>query len=374
MTRVFSRFTALAAGAALLVVAGELKPRAQAPLLSLSVSKETAAPGGMAQVKVFITEPTPVSTGGGSYTFDAYASVDGIALMNELEDVAGIALVRGTQVNLSFTSPSATFGMDPDYPVLTVAGRIPANAAVGVKYPLVFDASSLQVYDASGNLYAIEAKAGHLITAPGVSIHDVVPGSAVVPAGGTVTIRGSSFDPRTEIKFKEVRLSGVTYVSPNEIRVTVATTTHMHGQMIRAANPDGTRSVYFSYQRTRADSPSTDPVLQFAVPLVPPAAVTAAEVGFPAAALATTYGIGVQNIETADAAITFTLVDAAGNVVTTADALLPPSRYIVRELSELFGVAPDAACTVRVSSSVPVQVIGATADQTAGTASPILPR
>lgn len=352
--------------------------------VSISVSKETAPPGGMAQVKVFITEPKPVSTGGGSYLFDAYDSVEGIALISELGYVGGIALVRGTQVDLSFTSPLATFGMDIDYPVLAVAGKIPPNAALGTKYPLVFDASTLQLFDPDGKLYPVEAKPGHLITAPGVSIHDVNPGSAFVPSGGTVTITGSSFQPSTEIKFSETKLSRVTYVNPHRIDVVVASGVEMHGMMIRASNKDGSKSTYFSYQRTRPlklsvdemmqPLPSKDPVLRFVVPLVPPDTATTAEIDVPAPAPFRTYGIAVQNVQTGPVLVTFTLVDATGVAIAGPTIELGSNLYLVQELSELFGSVPNGPCTVRISSTTPVQVIGVTADQTSGTASPILPR
>jgi hypothetical protein len=264
--------------------------------------------------------------------------------------------------------------MDPDYPVLTVAGRIPADAPIGLKYPLIFDASTLQLFDAFGGLYAVEAKAGHLITAPGVSIHDVSPGSADVAAGGSVTITGSGFEPRTSIKFREARLSAVTYVDPHRIDVVVRDATSMHGRMIRASNPDGTQSTYFSYQRTHAFGLSADPVLRYAVPLVPRAAVTRARVAFPAPSLWHTYGVAVQNVESVTAGVDFELADASGMVIGASHVELPPNQYVVRELSELFGSAPGTACTVRVTSATPVQVLGATADQGQGTASPILAR
>lgn len=181
-----------------LAIDGVVRGHQTAAGVSLSVSKETAPPGGMAQVKVYITEPKPISTGGGSFTFEAYESVEGIALMNELEDVTGVALVRGSQVAIR-TSPSATFGLDPDYPVLAVAGRVPADTPLGTKFPLSFNPATLQLADPAGNWYVIETKAGHLVAWPGVSIHDVNPGSAVVPRGGVVTLSGSGFDPRTEI-------------------------------------------------------------------------------------------------------------------------------------------------------------------------------
>ena len=364
----------------LIVVAALVPPLGAQPApqgVSLSVSQETAPPGGMAQIKVFITEPMPISTGSGLFAFSAYDSIDGIALMNELEDVAGIALVQGTNMSFAFTSPSATFGMNSDYPVMAVAGRIPADSAVGVKYPFTIDAASLQLMDPSGAPYAIDAKPGHLITAAGLSIHDVNPGSAIVPAGTVVTISGSGFVPRTEIRFKEYKLSQVRYISATRIDVVVAQPTEMHGVAIKATNPDGSRSFYFSYQRTRRQgAPSVDDVLKDAVPLIPPRGVRTASLAFPAAAANTTYGVALQNIETAEATVTLALVDPNGLAIATAETLtLSPNRFVVHELSELFGFAPGTAATVRITSTVPVQVLGAIATQPTGnqpgTATPV---
>jgi hypothetical protein len=341
--------------------------------VSLSVSKETAPPGGMAQIKVHITEPKPITTGSGYFSFAAYDSIDGIAIMNALEDVAAIALVRGTEMSFAFISPSGTFGLDSDYPVITVAGRIPDGTPIGTKYPFIIDASNLQLYDAAGVLYAVEAKAGHLITQPGLSIHDVNPGSATVPAGTVVTITGSGFTRGTEIRFKETKLSSVRYVSPNQIDVVVKSRTEMHGMAIRATNPDGSRSVYFSYQRTGPAGVSADPVLRYAVPLPSPHEAMGATVAFPAAAPDATYGVGVQNVQTSDAFVSFELVDVNGVVTAGPTLTVPSNRYIVRELSELFGFAPPVASTVRITSSGLVQVVGAVADRVNSTARPILP-
>jgi hypothetical protein len=357
---------------AICAAAGLALAAAVFPGVSLSVSRETAPPGGIAQMKVFVTEPKPISTGGAFMAFDAYADVVGIALMNPNQDVAGVALVRGTDVSLAFTSPSATFGTSLDYPVLVVAGHVPVDALIGAKYPLTIDATALQLLDPNGVAYPVEVKPGFLVAESGVSIHDISPGSAVVPAGGVVTITGSNFSPKTNIRFKESRLAQVRYISPRRIDVVVARTTTMHGMHVKAKNPDGSQATYFSYQRTRSASPSTDPVLQYAVPLLPPATVTAATVALPPAAAATTYGIAVQNIEPADAVASVDLIDAGGVTIGNASLSVPSRRYVVRELVELFGFAPDGAARIRVTSAAPIQVIGIAANQTAGTATPIV--
>ena len=126
--------------------------------VSLSVSKETAPPGGMAQVKVFITEPKPISTGGGHIFFDAYDSVLGIALSSEAQDASGVALVRGSALDIALYSPNGTFGTLLDYPILTIVGHVPASTPVGVKFPMTIDPGSLQLFDSLGAVYPVEVK------------------------------------------------------------------------------------------------------------------------------------------------------------------------------------------------------------------------
>ena len=366
-----------------LTVPGEVRgQRGQFAGVELSVSNEKAPPGGMAQVKVFVTEPKPITSGGGSFTFDAYESIEGIALMNELEDVTGAAVVNGSQLTIRLASPSGTFGMDPDYPVLAVTGRIPADAPIGLKYRLEFDQGSLQLFDPLGGLYTVLTKSGHLITQSGLSIDDINPGGAVVPAGGVVTITGNSFVKGTEIKFKEAKLSQVRYISPTRIDVVVARETRMHGMGIKAANPDGSRATYFSYQRTYAmtqsdnpATPSADPVLSRTVPLVQPNMTTPASIPFPAPNENFTYGIALQNTGAAGSHVSSQLIDAGGVEVAIADIDVPPGRFTVLLLSELFNGATCAAeCTVKITSAtVPVQVLGIAADQVSGAAWPIAP-
>lgn len=341
--------------------------------VALSVSTETAPPGATAQAKISLTEPKPISTGGGSLSFSAFDSVFGIAVMGPGQDTYGVALERGTDIALSVFSTTASFGTSVDYPIITIAGRVPASAPVGTKYVLPIDPTAFHFLDPTGVPYPVDAKPGQLIAGTGVSIGDVFPGSSVVPAGGVVTITGTNFFPNTNIRFAEAKIAQVRYVSPTRIDVVLGQTATMHGMTILAKNPDGSKATYFSYQRTRPMSPSADPVMQFAVPLFPPQTVAAATVTLPPAAPDTTYGIALQNIDiNIGAYALITLLDANGNVIAGSGTDVLPSTFVVRELSELFGSVPPNAAAVRVLSNAPIQVLGIAANQVAGTADPIV--
>jgi hypothetical protein len=342
------------------------------PGVGLSVSNETAPPGATTQVKISVTEPKPILTGGGSLDFSAFDGVFGIAIIAPGGDTFGVALERGTNVALSVLSPAANFGMNVDYPILTIAGHVPATAPAGAKFVLPIDAAAFHFLDSTGAAYPLEANPGQLTIGNGVAIGNVSPGSAVVQAGGVVTITGTHFVPNTSIVFKEAKLAQVRFVSATRIDVVLAQTVTMHGMTVIAKNPDNSQATYFSYERTHAMSPSSDPVLRFAVPLFPPKTEMTALIPLPAPRPGFTYGVALQDIDAAGAFATIQLVDSDGNTLASTSANVDPSTFLVRELSELFGPLPSNARGVRVLSSAPIEVMGIAADQSAGTADPII--
>src|SRR5437762_1403282 len=96
---------------------------AQVAPTTIRVTDEIAPAGGMAQLKVQLTSPKPITTGNMSIDMSGvfFDSIDGIALFSSTGDVAGAAVVNGGRVNVRFTSPNSTFGTSLDYPILTVA-------------------------------------------------------------------------------------------------------------------------------------------------------------------------------------------------------------------------------------------------------------
>src|SRR5260221_13090505 len=76
------------------------------------VTSETAPPGGMAQIKVLLYSPQPISSGGMDVdmSYYSFSSVDGVALFSGTGDVAGTAVVKTGHIYVQFTSPQATCG------------------------------------------------------------------------------------------------------------------------------------------------------------------------------------------------------------------------------------------------------------------------
>jgi hypothetical protein len=337
--------------------------------VSLKIKDETVEPGAIVQAKLFVTEPKPISTARNRLRLAGFSTLDGIALMSPAGDTLGVAVVSGSELALSILSPSATFGTNPDYPVVTVAGRVAATTPLGTTFPLEIDEASLQLTDPSGAVYPTHAKDGVLEIAPNVGVDDVTPGSAVVPEGGLVTILGRNFRPTTRVKFEEMLLSEVAYVDSSHIQVRVAQPTRMHGQGIRIVNRDGAETKYFSYQRTARQGTSIHPTLRVTVPIFSDIEYTDALVDVDGA----TTGLALQNRQAVAALAAAELFDANGVLRAAAAVTVRPGRFVLAELSELFGVAYSPSQVVRVRAVGSIQVMGVAVDA-AGNASPIRPR
>src|SRR4051812_9083248 len=104
--------------------------------VGLSVSDEFAPPGGIAQVKISVTEPKPISTGSMFSNFRGFDAFAGLAVMSPANDTYGGAQIRGSQIRFPVLSTTGSFGSDPDYPILTVAARIPATAPLNSVMPV----------------------------------------------------------------------------------------------------------------------------------------------------------------------------------------------------------------------------------------------
>jgi len=336
--------------------------------VSIRIKDETVPPGGMVQLKVVVTEPQPISTGKGRIT-RSFGSSAGIALHSPGNDAYGVAVVDAAGLDVSVVSPATTFGTSLDYPVLTVTQTMPATTPLGVAFPVGIDGASLRLLDRSGSVYPTEVDDGVVTTRPGLSINDVVPGSAALPAGATVTIAGRGFQPLTRIRFNETKLASVKYVDATKIVVVLAQQAVMHGKRIRAENPDGSRVEYYSYQRVRRVSASSRAVLAAAVPLFPQRFAANATVR----ASGTSTGLAVQNQRFASASVRADLFRPDGSFVKSVAFTLAPTSFMVRDIAEVFGVSYQPGSIVRVGSTVALQSMGVAIDA-AGDAAPILPR
>ena len=113
-------------------------------LPTIRVSSETAPPGGMAQMKVLLTSPKPITSGNMFLDMSGvdFDSIDGIALFSDTGDADGVAMVDNGKVTVQFTSPNGTLGTNADYPLLTVALTMKNSVFPGQVYPVTLNPSA----------------------------------------------------------------------------------------------------------------------------------------------------------------------------------------------------------------------------------------
>lgn len=341
-------------------IAATVSVGAPLPGLSLKIGNETAPPGGMAQMKVFVTEPKPISTGSSYVDMDTrfFGSVDGIALHSPKGDVAGAVTVAGSTYRINLASPLASFGTSLDYPVITITDRIRPNAPLGAQTTVTLANGSV-LRDLFGVAYPYEVNSGQLTVAHGVSVTDVIPGSATVAAGGEVVIRGVNFTPDTEVRFAETKLRSVRFISAQEIRVTVESAARMHGMQVRVTNRDGSKDVYFAYQRTKEPVASSNPLLAATVPLFAEGLHSTATFVSPVAN-GRWFALAAQNITAKSVTVTMERVSLSGAVVGSRTFLVGPYERVARSAEEI--TTASGGQYWRVKSSAPVQSLGLVGD------------
>jgi hypothetical protein len=366
---------------------------ADGPGLSLRISDESVPAGSTVQIKVDVTEPKPISTGRGKIKTRGITTLKGVVLMNEGQDSYGVAMEDGEELSFNIVSPSSVFGTAPDYPILGIVATA-VNASNGTSFPLTLDPAGLGFHDPSGAVYPYEVKNGTLTISSGaIAISDVEPGSAVIPAGGTVRISGTNFTPNTRIDLGEASVASQHFINSSRIDVVLGSTARMHGMRIRARNEgkngeQRSECEYFSYERTAAIGASSDPVFSKTVALYAPATYTDAVVAFPrsrplrrrsvrpasegASTSRPSAGFALQNLEQSTALVSVELLDDAGFAYAVNTMSIGPDQHLVREVGEVFGIVrPPSA--IRIRSNVSIHVLGLTTDPTTGGAAALPP-
>jgi hypothetical protein len=360
-----SRYIAFIALAVL--IGGALPSAAQAPI-ELRVEDEVVPQGGIVQMKVSVTESKPISTGRGRFRSSALPFLAGLVVLSSANDTFGAAVLDGTSLTVSAVSTAFAFGTDTDYPILAAALRVPETMAIGTVVPFEMEPGSLVFRDPAGAVYPTLFENGAFtVTRRALSIDDVIPGSADLPAGATVTILGRGFLPSTRIRFNEVELSQTRYISARRIDVVLDEPARMHGMRIRAENDDSPRLEYFSYERTTLLGATQTPGLQNVIPLFAHQPVLDASV----VVARPTTGLAVENLQGAAVRVTIDLLRPTGEIMATTRIRIPPSRYILRDVTELFAVAVPRNARLRVRAPSPVEVMGIRVSA-AGVVDPIL--
>jgi hypothetical protein len=346
------------------------------PQLCLKVLGSHAPPGGMLQGAVALTEPGPILTSRFSVPITGaplgvHIDVALFGATGSQSDVAGTAIVDGGELRVSATSPSGELGTAPGVPIAALGIPVAPDAPLGAVATLTVDSAASVWVDPSGQVYdQQQVKDGTLEVSAALSVTDVLPGIGVLPAGATVTVRGTGFQPGAIAELDGVPVAATALASDTELTVTTAADADMYGRKVKVRNPDRTLAVGWAYPRTTALPDSARPLLAAAQPVFSPRTLSSA--AFPNAAAAGQFlAVALQNPGSAPADVAVELRSPAG-VLATASLALPPATRVAREASELFGgIAPPGDAALVLTSTAPVQMLGLVGDEAAGTVEPL---
>jgi IPT/TIG domain-containing protein len=344
--------------------------------VSLKILNARAPAGGVMQLNVTLTEPTPILVGQGVISFSSVGSVLGVALFSPagvLSDVVGTAVIGAGGVTLRSSSPSAQFGSVAGTPILAVAIGVPATTPVGTRGALSMDLATSLFLDPAGTPYPQTVKNGSFVIGGTLNVGNVSPALGLLPAGSTVTVQGMGFLSGAIVEIDDVPVASTTFVSPTELLATIAAPADLYGRDVTVINADLARASYYAYPRTAWLAPSAHRLLAATDPIFSPLRFSRA-VWANTARAGQFVALALQNaVGTAPANVTVELRTAA-RVIASTPVPLPAMSRIERDLSELFpGTAVPADAVLAVRSDIPVQMLGMLGDDAAGTIEPLTP-
>jgi uncharacterized membrane protein YgcG len=360
------------------ICAAWLPLAAQTSLPTIRVSSETAPPGGLAQMKVLLTSPKPITSGNMDLDMSdvSFDSIDGIALFNSSGDVGGAAVVNNGKVNVQFTSPKGTFGVDADYPLLTVALTLSNSVVPGQSFPVTLNPSASIWDDLLGAPIAFEFQQGKIAVGGSVSITNVIPGGGTLPGGATFSIYGIGFTPQTKVSLRGVNASNIQYVSPTQFVVTLRETGTLDGALITVQNPDNSIDTYYSYMRGVPVGQSSRALLARTTPVF--SIATANEAILPSTISSQVNpdyftALALQNPNAASVNVTVEAHTANGALMGSQLVTLPSGARISREVSEWFGATLPTGGYLHIASAQAVQVLGLLGNDRSGVVLPVMP-
>lgn len=345
--------------------------------ISLTVANSLIPPGGMFQYQLMLTEPKPIGNSSSRPTLPSGTSgpIRGIALNDPIGVTAGVAVINDAGVQITATSPRATFGTSPnlEYPIVAIAMPIKTDAVLGSQFPLSIDLVNSFWFDPFGQPYPQEIKPGTLTIGGTINISDVVPGGGFQPAGSVISVLGMGFTPLSQVGIEGVTLTAADcrFVSPYQIDVTLPQGVRMDGARVRVRNEAGEVARYFSYLRTQPLGQSANPLVNQSYPLFARTTYTSATLAWRRDA-STFTALAVQNPGAISAEITVEMRSAANEVLGSFSFPLPPMSRITRDLTDFFTQPPAGAAQIHVSSTRRVQVLGLLGDQAAGAVVPVI--
>jgi hypothetical protein len=235
------------------------------------------------------------------------------------------------------------------------------------------DPSLSRWVDPNGQDYPVLLTNGLVTVGGTLSISNILPGGGVVPGGTKIRILGMGFQPDSKVQVNEAILATSTYVSANEIDVTLTTNVNMTSRRIRVVNPTTNERVeYFSYQRTTRMGKSQHPLIAATEALFAQSTWTLAYFK-PVLSGSQFSGLGLQNQAAIDSKVRLQLFASNGSLLAARTLTLRANKRMTRDDAEFFiGVVPNTGTTLKVTvlSGPPIQLLGLLGDDALGTVDP----
>ena len=190
-----------------------------------------------------------------------------------------------------------------------------------------------------------------------------------------MSIRGIGFNRQSRVRLENIDITAVRVVSSTEIRFTLAQAANMTAARVRIDNPDGSRSIYYSYLHGIPAATSSRALLSTTQPVFSGTTRTVATVGpIPSTNSMQYFALALQNPTLVAADVAIELYAPDGTLLQSSARSLRSGYRLLLELSEIFdGMAPPPGAHVRVTSSSPIATFGLFCDEAAWTLTPSLP-
>ena len=344
---------------------------AQVPVVELRVVDEVIPAGQTVQIKLEVTEPSPISGGKGRMRLSSQAltTIRGISGFSPNGDLSGTALRFGSFLDVRCISPSLSWGLQPDYPILVIAADVSDTLPTGTQVPLSLLPNASLFFNTQGQPYPQTVDQGTLTVGGSLSVSNVDPGGGLLAAGTVVRVTGSGFDPDFRLRVNEISVNNIRRINSGEINFTLGQAADLTGVRIRVENGQGDRVEYYSYLRPIYEAPSSVPLLTAVTPIFPTKSWVNALFAVAQDPKFLT-GVALQNPNATTSAIGVELYSATGVKIGSAAFNLASRHAIARELSEWLGAQPNGSW-VRVTANPAVQMTGMRIDASSSSVSPV---
>ncbi|MGC4049676.1 MAG: hypothetical protein QM757_09210 [Paludibaculum sp.] len=354
--------------------------------LWLEVSSEAAPPGGVAQVRITLTEPKPIIRTKLYLQFDEQVveEIMSVGAYSENAEATGLAMRKGNVLVIEAASPTANLGKLPWYPIFSISVKLHDGLSAGAN-TLFSVGDNSEFYQPDGTPWSIESnKAGSITVDGSLSIDDVFPGGGTIQPGEFVKITGRGFTPQSQVSTYSAPgqtnyatdALQVEYVSPTELHVTSVNPFSLDLRYVEVTNPDQSEKRFYTSLKGIDTSPSLFDNLSSAKPLFAPRTFTAATL--PIADVApdsgSFQGIAMQNPTQDAMAVRLELAGPDGIGFASTNATLLPREQLLKDMEEMFpSLVVPAGSSLRILPSAPVRLMGVSGNRNTGSIQPVIP-